>query len=85
MFTLAFWRAAGERAVRAFAGSLLSLWVVGDGVLDLRGVDWPAAAGVGAGAALVSLLLSLVAGAGVGPVGSPSFVPDPAAAEDRPV
>lgn len=61
MFTRAFWVATGERAVRAAAAALISLWVVGDGVLDAFAIDWAEAGGVALGAGLVSILLSLVA------------------------
>jgi hypothetical protein len=80
-----YWRATAERAVRAFASTLVSTWVVAGGVLDIRGVDWGSSLGVAGGAALISVLLSVVAGAGVGPAGSPSFVSDPAAAGKAPV
>lgn len=83
MFTVVFWRAAGERAVRSFAGSVLSTWVVAGQVFDVRGVDWGLVLGVGGGAAAVSLLLSLVA-TKVGSSESPSFVADPAAADKPP-
>lgn len=79
MFSRAFWVAAVERAVRAFAASLVSIWAVGSTALDIRAIDWGNALSVAGGAALVSLLLSLVA-TGVGSSASPSFVADPAPA-----
>lgn len=62
MFTTTFLKAATERAVRAAAAALISLWVVGDQALDALHVDWSEALGVALGAALVSFLLSLVGG-----------------------
>lgn len=87
MFSASFWRATAERAVRAFAGSVVSVLVVGGAVLDVRGVDWGTALGVGGGAALVSVLLSLIAsqvGTTTGTPASPSFVADPGAADKPP-
>lgn len=85
IWTASFWKATGERAIRAFASTLASTWAIGGGILDIRGVDWGSALGVAGGAAVVSVVLSLVAGAGVGPAGSPSFVSDPAAAGKAPL
>lgn len=65
--------AAGERAGRAAAAALMSLWVVGDHVFSLVGVDWGSSLGVAGGAAVVSLLLSVV-GSNVGDKGDPSLV-----------
>jgi Putative lactococcus lactis phage r1t holin len=88
MFTVAFWRATVERAVRGFAATTASVLVVGGQVLDVRGVDWGSALGVGGGAAVVSLLLSLAASqvGGTSPNGSasPSFVSDPGAVAKPP-
>ncbi len=72
MFQLAFWKAAAERAVRTVAQTMLSLWIVGNGLFDAFHVDWGQAAGIGAGAAILSLLTSLVATA-AGPATGPSF------------
>lgn len=72
MWTVNFWKAAGERALRTLAQSLLSLWLAGD-VFDAFHVDWAQALGVGLGAALISVLMSLVP---AGPSGSPSWVQD---------
>lgn len=73
MFTVDFWKAAGERALRTVAQVLLSLWV-GSGVLNAFDIDWLQALGVAVGAAVVSILMSLVP---AGPAGSPSWVQDP--------
>lgn len=72
MFTLPFWRAAGERALRTVAQAILSLWVVGDVALNILTVDWANTLGIGVGAGVVSLLMSIVASAR-GPEGGPSF------------
>lgn len=57
MFTMKFWKDAGERAVRAFASTLLSL--LGIGTMFL-GIHWAAFLAAGGGAAAVSLLTSIV-------------------------
>jgi hypothetical protein len=59
MFTKAFWTGATDRAVKSFAQALLLLWGADSGfnVLD---VSVPAAFGVAAGAAVLSLLTSVV-------------------------
>jgi len=58
--------------VRSAANALLSLWFVGDVMLNALKVDWPEALGVGLGAAMASVLLSLAAGA-TNPATGPSF------------
>lgn len=75
MWTQAFWLAAAERALRTVAQILLALWV-GSGPLNAFDIDWLQSLGVAAGAALVSVLMSMVP---TGPEGSPSWVSDPAA------
>ena len=70
MWTVEFWKSAGERALRTFAQVLLSMIVVGEtGFLD---VDWVQAGSVAGLAALASVLMSVVA-TGVGDKGSPAF------------
>ena len=66
MWTAAFWKAAGERAIRTFAQALLA--VLGADVVSVVNVDWPYALGVAVLAALLSVLTS-VAASGVGGVG----------------
>lgn len=57
-FTLPeFVKDAGERAIKAFAGAVLS--TLGLGVVDILHTNWEAALSVGGGAALVSVLMSL--------------------------
>lgn len=75
MFTSDFWKAAGERALRTVAQVLLALWV-GSGPLNAFDIDWVQSLGVALGAAVVSVLMSMVP---AGPEGSPSWVADPAA------
>ena len=70
MFTIKFWKDAGERAVRTAAQALLALWATNvSGVLE---VDWVQAASVACLAALTSVLMSLVA-TGVGDNESADF------------
>jgi Putative lactococcus lactis phage r1t holin len=72
MFTLTFWKQAGERAIKSAAQALLGLWV-GAQAFNAWDVDWKKAAGVALGGAILSLLTSL-ASAGVGKSNSPSLV-----------
>ncbi len=71
MFTLPYLRDVLERAISTAAQSLLAVWSVG--VFDVVDLDWRAAAGVASGAALLSILKSLVA-ANVGDPGTASLV-----------
>jgi hypothetical protein len=66
-----FWKAAVERAVKTMCQSLLTLW--GAGVLDIIHVDLAHSTSIAAGAAVLSLLTSVVS-LPVGPSGSPSVV-----------
>lgn len=59
IFTLDFAKATGERAIRAGAASVVSVWAVGDGILNAWNVNWSDAGGIFLGSAAVSLLLSL--------------------------
>lgn len=82
MFTLAFLKATLERAVRTAAQAAVGL-VAGDG-LGVLDVDWGVVGSVSGLAAIVSVLMSVAAGA-VSPSTGPSFgteVPsDPATRE----
>jgi hypothetical protein len=70
MFTIKFWKDAGERAIRTAAQALLALWATDiSGVLE---VDWVQAGSVAALAALTSILMSIVA-TGVGDKDSAAF------------
>lgn len=81
MFTTRFWKQTGERAVKSAAQALLGLWAL-DG-FNVLSVDWPLAGGVAAGAAVLSVLTSLVT-AGVGEADSPSAVTTTSAMTPRP-
>jgi hypothetical protein len=76
MWTAEFWKATAERALRTVAQVLLTL-LVGDDALNAFQVNWPQSAGIAVGAALISVLMSLVP---AGPQGSPSWVKDSNAA-----
>jgi hypothetical protein len=73
MWTAVFWKDAAERALKTAAQALLSLWLVGDVMFSLFAVDWASALSVAAGAAVVSLLTSVVS-APVADRGSASLV-----------
>lgn len=60
MFSWSFWRATLERAIRTIAQTWLALWA-GAGILNAFTIDPGEAFGVGLGAALLSLLTSVVA------------------------
>lgn len=75
MWTSSFWMAAAERAIRTTAQVLLALWV-GSGAFNAFDIDVLESLGVALGAALISILMSLVP---AGPAGSPSWVEDDAA------
>ncbi len=58
MFTVNFWRQTGERAIKSSAQALLGMWAL-DG-FNVLNADWPLAGGVAAGAAVLSVLTSVV-------------------------
>lgn len=70
MFTMSFWKAAAERAIKTLAQSLIAILAVGQ--TTVLTVDWQAALAVAATATLLSVLSS-VASAGMGNTG-PSLV-----------
>lgn len=78
--TREFWAGAIERAVRMFAGTLISvlgLPAAGETVgVDVRHLGWRDALSLAAGAALASVAFSIIAGKVSGPTGSPSLVND---------
>jgi hypothetical protein len=59
MFTVKFWKGAAERSVKSAAQALVGVWAV-DGVFNLWSVEPGQAAGIAAGAAVLSLLTSIV-------------------------
>jgi hypothetical protein len=65
MWTTAFLKATGERALRTFAQTLAAL--IGAGAINIIDVDWPASIGIAATAALLSVLTSI----GAHEVGAP--------------
>lgn len=68
-----FWTGAIDRAVKSFAQSLLLLWGADSG-LNVLQIDVGGAFGVAGGAALLSVLTSLVS-APAGDTGTSSFLP----------
>lgn len=72
MFNLDWAADAAERAFKAMAQALIAVWMVGDG-FDVFTADWPAAGGVALGAALLSILTSVLS-APVGDRGTASLV-----------
>lgn len=72
--TRAFWRAASERAIRTFAQTMLAM--IGFAVFDVLAADWKQLIGVSMGAAVLSLLTSIVASE-IGDKGTPSLVEEP--------
>ena len=63
MFTLAFWKAATERAIKTAAQTVLTAYFVGDVAMNVLEADWANMGGIAAGGALLSYLTSLVSGA----------------------
>lgn len=78
MWSKAFWMAAFERAAKSAAQGLLGMWTLDK--FDVLHADWKLAGGVIAGAAVLSLLTSLVSSPFGATPGSPSLVPDPGTA-----
>lgn len=71
MYGSQFWKDAAERAIKTVAQVLIAF--LGADVVNAFAVDWQKAAGVAAGAAVVSLLTS-VASARVGEPDTASLV-----------
>ncbi len=71
MFTVAYWKATAERAAKSAAQALLGLWV-GDQLFNAWTADYVKAGGVALGAAILSVLTSLVS-ANFGKSNSPSL------------
>lgn len=72
MWTVKFWKAAAERSVKSTAQALILLWAA-DGGFNVLDVDYGLAFGLAGGAAVLSLLTSVVSSA-VGDSTSPSLV-----------
>jgi Putative lactococcus lactis phage r1t holin len=73
MLTASFWTGATDRAVKSFAQALLLLWGADEG-FNLIEIDLAPSFGVAAGAAILSLLTSIVS-APAGDKGSTSLLP----------
>lgn len=87
MFNSQFWKQTAERVVKGFAGAFLGAAFVGStGPVNAFHINWGDAAGIGAGGAVLALLLS-VASLPVGEPNSPSAVrlEPPAAANPEPL
>lgn len=70
LFTVRFWKEAAERAIKTFAE--VAATMIGANAVSVTELDWEQIVGLGATAALVSVLVS-VASSGHGPEG-PSLV-----------
>ncbi len=70
MFDIRFWKAAGERAVKTFAQTLVAL--IGTGAVGIMSLDWPQMLSISATATLLSVLTS-VASANFGSNPGPSL------------
>lgn len=73
MFNRAFWVGATDRCIKSFAQALLLLWGADSG-FNILEISVPGAFGVAAGAAVLSLLTSVVS-APAGDSGSTSLLP----------
>lgn len=73
-FNAVFWKDTVERAIKTFAQGVLGAFGA-DVALSVVEVDWAQAAGIGATAAIVSVLTSIVS-AGVSNNGTASVVPE---------
>lgn len=82
MWNKIFWKAASERMVRAAAAAVFGAYFAGDVVFDVMSLNsWGDAGAVGAGAAIGSLLLSLI---GNGATGSgPAFTKNETTVNNR--
>jgi len=58
MFDLNFWNYAGERAIKTFAQTAIA--TLGAGTVGLLAIDWVNLLSVAGGAALLSVLTSIV-------------------------
>ena len=73
MFTRQFWISAADRSAKSAAQALLLLWGA-DAVFDVLAIDPGNAVGVAVGAALLSLLTSVVS-APFGEQATPGLLP----------
>lgn len=70
LFTLNFWRDAGERALKSFAQAVIL--TLGGGATNVLTLDWSTIIGGGLGGGLLSLLTS-IASAGIANRGTASL------------
>lgn len=68
MFTLVFWKATAERAIKTFAQSIILVWGA-DEMFNLWEANVGEALGVGAGGFVLSVLTSVASGAATGTSG----------------
>lgn len=73
MYTAAFWAGAFDRVIKSFAQALLLMWGADEG-FSLVEINFAQSLGVAAGAAVLSLLTSLIS-APVADRGSTSLLP----------
>ena len=73
MWTAGFWTGAADRCIKSFAQALLLLWGA-DATFNVLDVSLPGALGVAVGAAVLSLLTSVVS-ASAGDRGTSSLLP----------
>lgn len=73
MLTAAFWTGTIDRGVKSFAQALLLLWGA-DAGFNILNVSLPSALGLGGGAAVLSVLTSIVS-APLGDKGSTAYLP----------
>ena len=73
VMTAAFWTGALDRALKSAAQTLLLLWGADQG-FNVLAIDWQPALGLAGGAAVLSVLTSLLS-APVGDKGSTAFLP----------
>jgi hypothetical protein len=74
IWTVAFWKGAGERALKSFCQGLVTALVVG-GTVDLAHTDWKAVLFIAGGMAVASFLTS---------VGNADFTAGTKPVEDKP-
>ncbi len=70
IWSLTFWKDTAERALKSFAQGLIL--ALGGGAVNVLTIDWLTLAGAGGGAALLSVLTSIVS-AGVANKGTASM------------
>lgn len=70
IWSLTFWKDTAERALKSFAQGLIL--ALGGGAVNVLTIDWLTLAGAGGGAALLSVLTSIVS-AGVANKGTASL------------